>query len=264
MSILTSTDPIIFRGLKSITLQDPQQKSLLRLAQEGISVYSPHTAVDAVPGGMADWLCDIVSGSVSGPAPAPVPAAVAATSYSDLIYPQPGLNTINTTNAIPHTRSAVHPSPDPVPSGFEGAGAGRILTFETAQPLITLLDRIGRATGNPGSLSVAIPQNSSISSLQITTVGVCPGSGGGVLMKGGSTLPDLLLTGELSHHEALAAIERGSVVVTLFHSNTERGYLHDVMRYKLAEAIKQEGVQSVEVAVSKADRDPYGVVVRSG
>jgi putative NIF3 family GTP cyclohydrolase 1 type 2 len=227
-------------------------------------VYSPHTAVDAVPGGMADWLCDIVSGSVSGPSASlqndlqnQTRQSDPTSSYSDLIYPQPGHNEIHTTNIIPHTRSAVHPSPDPVPSGFEGAGAGRILTFTNPQPLATLLDRIGRATGNPGSLSVAIPQDASISSLHITTVGVCPGSGGGVLMKG-SVLPDLLFTGELSHHEALAAIERGSVVVTLFHSNTERGYLHDVMRWKLADALKQDG----QVAVSKADRDPYGIVVR--
>jgi hypothetical protein len=31
-------DPIIFRGLKSLTLEDTQQQSLLRLASEGISV----------------------------------------------------------------------------------------------------------------------------------------------------------------------------------------------------------------------------------
>jgi putative NIF3 family GTP cyclohydrolase 1 type 2 len=33
-----SVDPIIFRGLKSITLDNTQQQSLLRLAAEGISV----------------------------------------------------------------------------------------------------------------------------------------------------------------------------------------------------------------------------------
>jgi len=55
-------DPIIFRGLKSLTLGNTQQNSLLRLAQEGISVYSPHTAVDAAPGGLNDFLADIVTG----------------------------------------------------------------------------------------------------------------------------------------------------------------------------------------------------------
>jgi putative NIF3 family GTP cyclohydrolase 1 type 2 len=56
-------DPIIFRGLKSLSLDNSQQNSLLRLAQEGISVYSPHTAVDAAPDGLNDWLADIVTGT---------------------------------------------------------------------------------------------------------------------------------------------------------------------------------------------------------
>jgi putative NIF3 family GTP cyclohydrolase 1 type 2 len=43
-------------------LANSQQTSLLKLAQEGISVYSPHTAVDAAPGGLNDWLADIVTG----------------------------------------------------------------------------------------------------------------------------------------------------------------------------------------------------------
>ena len=38
---LCSIDPIIFRDLKSLTLADSQQQSLLRLALEGISVCLP-------------------------------------------------------------------------------------------------------------------------------------------------------------------------------------------------------------------------------
>ncbi|KAI7968863.1 hypothetical protein EIK77_002859 [Talaromyces pinophilus] len=270
-NILKETDPIIFRGLKSLILQDPQQKSLLRLAQEGISVYSPHTAVDAVPGGMADWLCDIVCGKFVNSSSSTTTTTEKSIgggegAYSDVVYPQPASNT-TTPSVDAHTREPVHPSPAPVPTGFEGAGAGRTLTFATPQPLATIIERIGAATGSPGSISVAIPQGQSVSSINIRTVGVCPGSGGGVLMKGGP-LPDLLFTGELSHHEALAAIERGSSVVTLFHSNSERGYLWDVMRQKLEDGIVQElsitttKTEGGLVAVSKADRDPFGVVVR--
>ena len=61
MASNSSEDPIIFRPLKSLTLGNSQQNTLLRLAQEGISVYSPHTAVDAVSGGLNDWLADIVT-----------------------------------------------------------------------------------------------------------------------------------------------------------------------------------------------------------
>jgi putative NIF3 family GTP cyclohydrolase 1 type 2 len=63
-------DAPIFSGLKAFTLSDPKQQSLLRLALEGISVYSPHTAVDAAPGGNADWMADIVTGTLTGPEPA--------------------------------------------------------------------------------------------------------------------------------------------------------------------------------------------------
>lgn len=48
--------PLIFRGLKQLSPQDPQQKSILRLVTQGISVYSPHTAVDAARYGVTDWL----------------------------------------------------------------------------------------------------------------------------------------------------------------------------------------------------------------
>ncbi|OKL61281.1 hypothetical protein UA08_03803 [Talaromyces atroroseus] len=271
-SIIVTYHPIIFRGLKSITLQDPQQTSLLRLAQAGISVYSPHTAVDAVPGGMADWLCDIVCGFIGSKEKPQLLGIKESSSLSkfyslDVKYPQPSLGSVGKESEFPHTREAIHPSPAPVPAGFEGAGAGRIVTFGTAQDLSVLIERIGEATGWPGAISVAIPQGATIQSMKIRTVGVCPGSGGSVIMKSSGELPDLLFTGELSHHEALAAIERGSAVITLFHSNTERGYLQNVLSKKLADVIVEELGDSCRVpaeslvAVSQADRDPYGVVV---
>jgi putative NIF3 family GTP cyclohydrolase 1 type 2 len=46
----------IFRGLKSMTLADPLQASLLRLSAKGISVFSPHTSLDATPNGINTFL----------------------------------------------------------------------------------------------------------------------------------------------------------------------------------------------------------------
>lgn len=60
-SFIVAYHPFIFRGLKSITQTDSQQQSLLRLVQAGISVYCPHTAIDAAVGGVNDWLADGVS-----------------------------------------------------------------------------------------------------------------------------------------------------------------------------------------------------------
>lgn len=79
---------------------------------------------------------------------------------------------------------------------------------------------------------------------------------------------DLLFTGELSHHEALAAIEAGRCVVTAFHSNTERAFLSSVMCDLLAKEVKKEiaaigaieNGQQIEIEVSAVDRDPFEIV----
>ncbi|RUS76869.1 hypothetical protein EGW08_015360, partial [Elysia chlorotica] len=88
----------------------------------------------------------------------------------------------------------------------------------------------------------------------INTVAVCAGSGSSLLKSGGPSA-DLLLTGELSHHEVLDAVHRGSHVILTRHSNSERGYLQN-LRAKLATALGA----SVEVFVSDVDRDPLAVM----
>ncbi|ODV96129.1 hypothetical protein PACTADRAFT_41068 [Pachysolen tannophilus NRRL Y-2460] len=59
--LILAYHPFIFRGLKAINQVNPQQQSLVRLIQNGISVYCPHTAIDAAIGGVNDWLADGVS-----------------------------------------------------------------------------------------------------------------------------------------------------------------------------------------------------------
>jgi putative NIF3 family GTP cyclohydrolase 1 type 2 len=44
--------------VQSFTLSNPLQSSLLQCAASGISVYSPHTALDSVWGGINDWLAE--------------------------------------------------------------------------------------------------------------------------------------------------------------------------------------------------------------
>lgn len=63
-NMIVAYHPFIFRGLKSITSKDPQQRSLVKLIQNNISVYSPHTAVDSAKGGVNDFLADGISQNV--------------------------------------------------------------------------------------------------------------------------------------------------------------------------------------------------------
>lgn len=59
--VIMAYHPFIFRGLKSITSDDPQQRSLLKLIQNNISVYCPHTAVDSANGGVNDFLVKAIT-----------------------------------------------------------------------------------------------------------------------------------------------------------------------------------------------------------
>src|SRR6201996_5586820 len=343
-SVVVAYHPIIFRPLKHITTSDTQQLSMSLLLAHGISVYCPHTAVDTVPDGMADWLCDIVTGKLEDPepeayAPASVPSDTeVTTSESDTdapskpstrptspsaaehdndamadpfttpktrmrlsrpnhthrTYSKPSLPLPTEdfhANMISHSRSVITPSPRPAidaANQFTGSekysasntGAGRLIEFSTPQPLTILITRIAHAIGLPKGFAVAIPQDRNLGDIKISSVATCPGSGGSVVR---GTHADLIFTGELSHHEALAVIERGGCVITLFHSNSERGYLWNVMREKLEKEVKEEwekvrneegakrGLseqiqemlkdESVEVVISERDRDPYGIVV---
>lgn len=208
-------------------------------------------------------------------------------TYSKPTYPQP--STLSQTDLTPsssgHTRSVILPSPEPLPKGFSSSntGAGRLVTFNEPQPLTHLIERIARGVGTPKGFPVAIPQDRQVEDIHIKTVGICPGSGETVFK---NCQADLLFTGELSHHEALAATERGASVVTLFHSNSERGYLHGSMKEQLRKTIETEWKRTreefkssgdvneewkealedddVNVEVSERDRDPYGVVVLEG
>ena len=337
--VVVSYHPIIFKGFKALTLANTQQQSLLRLALEGISVYSPHTAVDAAPGGLGDWLADIVTGTLPGPEPEthtapskggspaldkeergpshpspsipeeteddqkeppknsedistksrPRPARPAmaprASTYSKPTYPKPAEleKSDLQPSDIQHTRSVIHATPDP-PKGFESAGIGRLVKFSTPQPLTHLIERIAHGVGSPKGFPVAIPQTKQVEDIMISSVGICAGSGHSVLK---NVDADLLFTGELSHHDALSATEKGQCVVTLFHSNTERGFLGSVLKEKLTTVLKEEwtrvkeevrseinedwelagewedalGDEDVLVECSERDRDPFGIVI---
>jgi putative NIF3 family GTP cyclohydrolase 1 type 2 len=140
--------------------------------------------------------------------------------------------------------------------------------FKEEQDLGTIVRHVARGLGNMSALSVAVPQSvpeAKKQSIKISSVGICAGSGGSLL---DGLDVDLLLTGELSHHEALAAIEQGKCIITAFHSNTERAFLKSRMApaldAQLKASAKIEGTEwgegSFEIAVSKVDRDPFEIV----
>lgn len=208
-TFIVSYHPTIFHPLKSMTLSNPLQASLLRCASAGISVYSPHTALDSFFGGINDWLCL-------------------------------GLNN----QAVPQTEHISY-----IGEEKEGLGAvGRIITFPEPVSMNELQRRV------KAHLKLEHIQIGYTAARDLTTVrsvAVCAGSGGSVLL---GVDADVYFTGEMVHHEILAALGTGHNVILCGHTNTERGFLPtlaDLLKRQLANELP-----NFEVHVSKEDRHP--------
>lgn len=57
-TLVIAYHPPIFQGLKRLRSSVAAERVVLRCAARGIFVFSPHTALDAAPGGVNDWLLD--------------------------------------------------------------------------------------------------------------------------------------------------------------------------------------------------------------
>lgn len=214
-------DPFIFSGFKSVTNSDPQQATLLQLVKSGIAVYCPHTAVDAAPKGLNTWLADIVAG--------------------------------------PHksTRSVAIPC-DSAPETHSPAGYGSIGRFDNgaAVPLAEIIKRLAFKLGGLKHIMIASPIGADIKATSVRSFGVCAGSGYDVLK---SADVDLLVMGETSHHSALRAVQQGKTLIQVFHSNSERGYLREVLKPSLEKLLK-EAEPEAEVVLSEYDSDPFRIL----
>ncbi|TFY82260.1 hypothetical protein EWM64_g1763 [Hericium alpestre] len=96
----------------------------------------------------------------------------------------------------------------------------------------------------------------------VQSIAICAGSGGSVLLGADA---DVYWTGEMSHHEVLAAVAAGKNVVLCGHTNTERPYL-DTLAQLLESNLKGlEGqdkavAEQLRIHVSKEDRHPLDIV----
>ncbi|CAJ0906614.1 579_t:CDS:2 [Entrophospora sp. SA101] len=200
--------PPIFHAFKQLNLNDTKQSIILKCIAEGISVYSPHTAIDCSVGG-----------------------------------------------------------------GHEEAGAGRLFTLEEPVSLSTVVKRIknhlklkhgkyksiidkydDKDNNNDLGIRVATAEKHRHNDGLISTIGICAGSGVSVLSPAKA---DLYFTGEMSHHEVLAALAKD----TSEHTNTERGYLSKVLKPKLEKLLKEDGDnQKVDILVSQSDKDPLEII----
>jgi dinuclear metal center YbgI/SA1388 family protein len=124
-------------------------------------------------------------------------------------------------------------------------GLGRIGFLEKPMQLIAILKKIRSATG---AKIAGIVGNKN---RKVKKAAVCAGSCGKLILNVISEKCDLYVTGEIKHHQALAAGEAGVTVVCLSHTVSERFILK-----KVAKEL-QKSLKDVKIIISKKDKDPF-------
>ena len=307
--------PPIFEPLSRLTDATATQRVVLDAVRNGIAVYSPHTALDATPDGINDW---IAKGLGRGDVRALEPhqslprteqcklvtfcpadavsrlrkslATVGAGRIGDYelcsfeiqgtgtflggASTSPTVGRRGTLERVDEVRLEMvcpeaslalavttlrefHPYEEPpieiyrlMPRPMRGTGEGRRVVLDQKQPLAVIVERIKRRLGVP-SLRVALADQHP---RRYRTIGICAGAGGSLRPAASRQGCELFLTGEMRHHDVLAAQGDGCTVVLAGHTNTERGYLK-VLRKRLASELPGVGI-----AISRRDADPLKTV----
>lgn len=265
--LIVAYHPPIFKGLKALTMRHPDQRVVVRALAEQVSVYSPHTALDAARGGLCDWLLEpfgdlegtrpitparVAPGGLTHGLALPADAAEHAAVQKILVGLTPlggvfagsrgavewaagALADVGITAAIQRFADVARAD----------AGAGRRARLAKPLPLTEIVHLLKRHLDLP-YLRVAAAE-AHLEGAAIERVAVCPGAGGSLFE--GVRGVDLLVTGEMRHHDILAHRARGTSVILSDHTNTERGYLP-----RLATRLK--AMVDVEVHCSAVDADP--------
>ncbi|MHC4985590.1 MAG: Nif3-like dinuclear metal center hexameric protein [Planctomycetota bacterium] len=154
--------------------------------------------------------------------------------------------------AIRRAHSYEEPAIDvyPLQSQPAGVGQGRIGRLGRPVSATALLTRVKKALGLK-HLWVARPAGGSKT---VRLAACAAGSAGGLFSAAVEAGATFYLTGEMRHHDALAAAASGLTVACTGHSNSERAALKNV-----AKGLRTS-LPGLKVLASKKDRDPFVVV----
>ncbi len=130
-------------------------------------------------------------------------------------------------------------------------GLGRVGTLEGPLRLEELADLCRERLQNPAVRFAGSPDR------EVRRVAVCGGRGAHLAADALRAGADVLVTGDVSHHQAVAALNMGLAVVDAGHYHTERTSVPFLARL-LGERAERKGLE-VEILASRVDTCPWKV-----
>lgn len=305
--LIISYHPVIWDGLKKITSIGSGSVAF-KLIRSNIAVFSVHTALDIVEGGVNDALAEIVGISDGKPIGDFIEGG--GDMYKLVVF-IPVDSAKKVANAIFRAGAGIMGNYSHC--GFTAQGQGSFLPLEGAKPAIGKKEKIEKVAevrfetivpaeklndaitamkkahpyevpafdcfrlynerskfglGRIGKLKKPAPLGKIIAKIKkqtgakaigivgkekrlVRTAAVCAGYCGKIINPVIAAKVNLYLTGELKHHQALAAQQANVTCLCLSHSVSER-----FMLKKFAKRL-QKNLGEVKIRISKKDKDPF-------
>ena len=173
--VLLTHHPLIFTSISSLNRERYPGDVIFEAIENGISIVSAHTNLDAVRGGIHDGLGDLL-----------------------------GLQNVG---ELEERRD------------LEGGGSGRIGDLPEPVRLSEMTERVKALLG------AEVIRVAGRKEKRIRRVAVVGGAGGGMVSTASKRGAQLLITGDIRHHEALEARSLGLALIDAGHFHTEKSAL---------------------------------------
>jgi dinuclear metal center YbgI/SA1388 family protein len=186
VDLLITHHPLIFRPLKSIDFQTPLGSLLNMAVRHRLAVFSAHTNLDIVAGGINDILSE----------------------------------RIGLTNLKILRKTSAPCKIQPSDTNGSAQGLGRIGTLESSLELITFAKVIKKKMGIKTIRFAGNP------SLAVKEVAVCSGSGSGLLPDFFSSAAQVYVSGDLKYHDARDVEAAKLGIIDIGHFSSEKLIIH--------------------------------------
>mgnify|MGYP004479237105 FL=1 len=196
--MIVSHHPLIFSGIRKLSYDSSEDRAVMKLVSNGISVYSCHTPFDKVRGG-----------------------------NNDIIAERLGLSSVK------NLRGDDVVSPSKMAENRDEADIGRTGRFR--KPL-TYMQAIELAA-NQLNMSIRQLRACGDLNTEITSVGICTGAGADMAEMAVDAGCQLFITGDVKYHEAQVAAARGICLLDAGHYGTEKFFaqaMRELLEKKLA------------------------------
>ena len=203
IDLIVTHHPIIFGSVRHIRNKDIVGANIMKLIQNGISVYSSHTPFDKVSGGNNDALAGLL-----------------------------GLKKVT------DLAGGSIPSPDKMLEHPSEMHIGRIGELKKAMPFSQVIDLVC----NELKLSRRKLHAVGTMDTNIRKIGICTGAGAEYARQAEAQGCQLFITGDLKYHQAQEAKSLGICVLDAGHYGTEKIF-SAVMKVQLEKIIGDESIE---------------------